>query len=84
MVQGGAMNEVALFCSSNAIGRPQAFSSRKTLQVVAVASRALVRDDVVLGAVACGDVVLRDHRNEVGADDAEYFLGLSFGDEFAE
>ena len=41
MVQGGAMNEVALFCSSKAIGRPQALSRRNTLQVVAVASRPL-------------------------------------------
>ncbi len=37
MVQLGAMKERALSCSSNATGRPQAFSSRKTLQVVRVA-----------------------------------------------
>src|SRR4051794_2472894 len=41
MVQGGAINEVALFCSSKARGSPQALSKRKTLQVVAVASRPL-------------------------------------------
>ncbi len=35
------MNEVALFCSSKATGRPQALSRRNTLQVVAVASRPL-------------------------------------------
>ena len=45
---------------------PHAFSRRKTLQVVAVASAALVRDDVVLGAVAGGDVVLGDQRHQVG------------------
>ena len=84
MVQGGAMNDVALFCSSNATGRPQALSRRNTLQVVAVASCALVGDHVMLGAVARGDVVLGDHRDEVGAVDAEYFLGLSLGDERAE
>ena len=84
MVQGGAMNEVALFCSSKATGRPQALSRRNTLQVVAVGEPALVRDHVMLGAVAGGDVVLGDHRDEIGAVDAEDFLGLSLGDERAE
>ncbi len=41
MVQFGAMNELALSCFSNATGRPQAFSRRKTLHVVALASRPL-------------------------------------------
>ena len=41
MLQLGAMNEVALSCSTKATGRPQAFSRRNTLQVVAVASRPL-------------------------------------------
>ncbi len=41
MVQGGAMNEVALFCSSNATARPQALSRRNTLHGRAVASRPL-------------------------------------------
>ena len=39
MVQPGAMNDVSLSCSSNATGRPQAFSRRNTLQVVRLASR---------------------------------------------
>ena len=77
------MNEVALSCSSKATGRPQALSRRNTLQVVAVGEPALVGDDVVLGAVAGGDVVLGDHRDQVGAGDAVDFLGLSFGDECA-
>ncbi len=41
MEQFGAMNEVGLSCSSKATGRPQAFSRRNTLQVVALASRPL-------------------------------------------
>src|SRR5262245_42344579 len=41
MVQCGATKDTALSCSSNATGRPQALSSRNTLQVVAVASRPL-------------------------------------------
>ena len=46
---------------------------------------ALVRDDVVLGAVAGGDVVLGDHGDQVGAAfDLEDFLGLALGDEGAE
>ena len=63
----GAMNEVAPSCSSKATGRPHAFSRRKTLQVVAVGEPALVGDDVVLGAVAGGDVVLGDEGHQVGA-----------------
>ena len=34
MTHLGATNEIALSCSSKATGRPQAFSRRKTLQVV--------------------------------------------------
>src|ERR1700716_2617680 len=41
MVQPGATKDSALSCSSKATGSPQAFSSRNTLQVVAVASRPL-------------------------------------------
>src|SRR5665811_2580921 len=37
----GETNEIALSCSVKATGRPQALSRRKTLQVVAVASRPL-------------------------------------------
>src|SRR6202162_4289439 len=37
----GATNEVGLSCSTKATGRPQALSRRKTLHVVAVASRPL-------------------------------------------
>src|SRR5674476_1374412 len=37
----GETNEIALSCSVKATGRPQALSRRKTLQVVAVASRHL-------------------------------------------
>src|SRR5215510_12771101 len=39
MVQPGATNDVSLSCSSNATGMPHAFSRRKTLQVVRLASR---------------------------------------------
>ena len=38
MEQPGAMNDVALSCSSKATGIPHAFSRRKTLQVVRLAS----------------------------------------------
>src|SRR5713226_3382440 len=38
MVQLCATNEVGLFCSTKATGTPHAFSRRKTLHVVAVAS----------------------------------------------
>ena len=41
MVQPGAMNEVALSCSTKATGTPQSFSKRNTLDVVAVAMRPL-------------------------------------------
>ena len=78
------MNEVALSCSSKATGRPQALSRRNTLQVVGGGEPALVGNDVMLGAVAGGDVVLGDDRHEVGAVDAEYFLGLALGDERTE
>jgi hypothetical protein len=77
MVQGGAMNEVALFCSSKATGSPQALSRRNTLQVVAVAS-------APLSGIARGDVVLGDDRDQVGAVDAVDFLGLTLGNERAE
>ena len=44
-----------------------------------------VRNDVVLGAVAGGDVVLGDHGDQVGAVfDFEDFFGLALGDEGAE
>src|SRR5262249_37273376 len=39
MVQPGAMNDVSESCSSNATEMPHAFSRRKTLQVVRLASR---------------------------------------------
>ena len=84
MVQGGAMNEVALSCSSKATGRPQALSRRNTLQVVAVASRplsgmmsCLAPSPAVMSSLATTD-------DQIGAVDAEDFLGLSLGDERAE
>ena len=46
---------------------------------------ALVRDDVVLGAVAGRDVVLGDHGDQIGAAfDLVDFFGLALGDEGAE
>ena len=46
---------------------------------------ALVGDDVVLGAVAGGDVVLGDQRDQMeAAGDLLDFLGLAFGDECTE
>ncbi len=68
-----------------ATGKPHALSRRKTLDVVALAKRALVRDDVVLGAVAGGDVVLGNHGDQIGASlDLEDFFGLALDHERAE
>ena len=84
MVQGGAMNEVALFCSSKATGRPQALSSRNTLQVVAVASRPL---SGMTSCLAPSPAVMSSLATTATRSEpliAEYFLGLSLGDERAE
>ncbi len=50
----------------------------------AVRKPAFLGDDVVLGAVAGGDVILGDDRHQVAALDLEYFLGLALGNESAK